>query len=36
MQNFINFHAIIWKKISTCYFKYQDTSAITERTGGPI
>ena len=32
MQNFINFHAIMEKNISTCYYKNYDTLKI----GKPI
>ena len=30
MQNFINFHAIMGKKISTCYYKNEDTLGIAK------
>ena len=36
MQNFINFHAIMWKIISTCYHKYEDTLTMAETASEAI
>ena len=36
MQNFINVHAVMVKKMSTCYYKNKDTLTIPETTDQSI